>query len=121
MEGDVRVLVAVAHGPEGHVAAVVRDEDGELLLTGSTSFGGGTLLDAEHDIAVEEHDDHVVAGGLLPEGAVAVDVRDGRGQPHAVTCDAGAWVCVLPSSAFCAPPSVVFRDRAGNIVPRRRR
>ena len=120
MTDDVQVLVAVAHGEDGLLAAVVRDEEGDLLLTGSLSFGGGTLLDAEHAVAVEEFPDHVVAGGLLPDGAVRVDVRDDEGTAYDVACDAGAWVCVMPAAGRCPVPSVVFRDRSGAVVSRGR-
>ena len=118
MAGHVEVLVAVAHGAEGLLAAVVRDEEGDLLLTGSLSFGGGTLLDADHFVAVEEFPDHVVTGGLLPDGAVVVDVRDDQGRTYDVACDDGAWVCVMPADGRCPVPSVVFRDHAGAEVRR---
>ncbi len=105
--------MAVAHGDDGLLAAVVRDEEGDLLLTGSLSFGGGTVLDTEHYVAVEEFPDHVVTGGLLPDGAVRVDVRDDEGRPYDVALDAGAWVCVMPAAGRCPVPSVVFRDPSG--------
>lgn len=105
--------MAVAHGEDGLLAAVVRDEEGDLLLTGSLSYGGGTLLDAEHQVAVEEFPDHVVTGGLLPDGAVAVQVRDDHGIAYDVACDDGAWVCVMPAAGRCPVPQVVFRDGTG--------
>ena len=118
MAGHVEVLVAVAHGDDGLLAAVVRDEEGDLLLTGSLSYGGGTLLDSEHFVAVEEFPDHVVTGGLLPVGAVAVDVRDDEGHVYDVALDDGAWVCVMPAAGRCPVPSVTFRDVAGAEVRR---
>ncbi|WP_205695839.1 hypothetical protein [Conexibacter sp. SYSU D00693] len=121
MAQDVEVLVAVAHGLAGHVAAVVRDPEGGVLLTSSSSHGAGALLDDDHDLALEGYDDHVVVGGLLPDGAVAADVDDEAGAVHAAACDRGAWVCVLPASRRVRPPRVVFRDPSGAVVPRRRR
>lgn len=115
----MEVLVAVAHGDDGLLAAVVRDEEGDLLLTGSLSYGGGTLLDRDHYVAVEEFPDHVVTGGLLPDGAVEVDVRDDEGRPHDVACDAGAWVCVIPAAGRCPVPSVTFRDPRGTEIRHR--
>ena len=117
MAGHVEVLVAVAHGDDGLLAAIVRDEEGDLLLTGSLSYGGGTLLDDEHAVAVEEFPDHVVTGGVLPAGAVAVDVRDDQGTRYPVACDGGAWVCVMPAAGRCPVPQVVFRDRTGAELP----
>lgn len=59
-----------------------------------------------------------VVGGLLPPGAVSVEVVDGRGMRFMASVGNGAYAAVLSQPNDRLEPIVCCRDRAGAPVPR---
>jgi hypothetical protein len=62
-------------------------------------------------------------GGLLPQGAVSVEIRDAEGKWHQGAAAPTAWAGVIPGDVGPPPaelPPIRFRDGHGEIISRLR-
>jgi hypothetical protein len=96
-------------------AAVLREEDGSLWLTGYLEGGGGTMLDGYHGSIEGLGDDRLVQAGLLPRGAVSVALLDRAGQRLEAAVGDEAWLAIVEHHDD-GPVPVLFRDAGGEIV-----
>jgi hypothetical protein len=108
------VLVAAEH--RDGVAAVLREEDGSLWLTGYLSHGGGTCLDDYAPRAEGLTGERAVQGGRLPPGAVEAIVIGLRGEELQPAVRNGAWLIVLDQPVESAIWPVRFLDAEGRVV-----
>lgn len=92
MTGD-RVLVSVVHATG--TAGVLEEPDGSKWLTGFLEDGPGTGLTDVRGAIEGLADGQIVQGGLLPEGAAAVEVLLASGERAPAAVGDGAWVVVL--------------------------
>lgn len=110
------VLVSLSDG-EG----VVRQEDGATLVTDDVTGGGGSYVrdgDPCHPVKSWVDADRSVVGGLLPPGAVSVEVIDDRGIHVSAAVGDGAYVAIIEQPNDGREPIVCCRDDAGNPVRR---
>jgi hypothetical protein len=108
---DAEVLVSVPL-PDGRTAAIQRvGPDPMPMLTLDLASPGYVGVTAPVQVA---GDDRVtVAGGLLPQGAVAAQALDLHDRWHDATVAGALWLCALPHGNRGGYPPVVFRDAAG--------
>jgi hypothetical protein len=100
---------------------VVRLDDGVLLVTDEVGDGGGACLrerDRFQPMKCSVDENRCVVGGLLPPGAVSVEVVDERGARVAATVGEGAYAAVLEQRNDGHGAIVRCRDADG--VPVRR-
>jgi hypothetical protein len=108
------VLVSVEH-PED-VAAVIREEDGSLWLTGYLSHGPGTLIEAYVPASEGLEGGLRVEAGRMPPGAVRAIGVDLDGSEFDPAVANGVWLMVLPRRLFASKTPVRFEDAQGSIV-----
>lgn len=108
------ILVSVQHA-DGR-AGILRDDQG-CWLSGYMPGGSTLLRDYWSSIEGLTHD-RSAEGGLLPPGAVGVEVVDQSGRRHRATSANGAWVIVLNEATIGDPCPVRFVDDTGNTIRR---
>lgn len=107
------VLVELEH--KQGVAAVIRDDDGEVWLTNDVGSDFATgILDQRPEIQVLEGE-LTLQGGLLPQGAVGAEVVDDAGRRQKASAANGAWL-VLLAQASREPAPVRYFDSTGESV-----
>lgn len=104
------VLLSSRVDPD-RVAGIVRGDRGQLWLTSSVSDHSAGLR-VDQALHVDDGDPQV-AGGLLPDGVVLVEVTDLRDTVHEAVTGGGAWMCVLPHPGYETTPPVRFIDEDG--------
>jgi hypothetical protein len=98
---------------------VVRRDDGGIVVTPDLSDDQGQLLRASYrPVNVWLGEDRSLVGGLLPAGAVSVEVVDQRGERVGARVGGGAYAAVLEQPADGGEPVVCCRDAAGAVVRR---
>jgi hypothetical protein len=105
--------------PDG--AGVVRRDDGDIVVTHDVSDDRGQLLrasDRYQPVNTWLRGDRSLVGGLLPPGAVSVEVIDEQGKRVAGRVGAGAYAAVLAQPVDHREPVVCCRDAAGTVVRR---
>ncbi len=120
--GVAEILVSVAVG-DGRRGVVTRGRWGELTVGLEDEPGLGTVVAGDGPAAMvvrAEDRDVWVLGGRLPRRATSVWARDVHGTLVEGICEAGAWLAavVQPLGGSEEPP-VLFRDGAGDLVPRK--
>lgn len=110
------VLVSL---PDGQ--GVVRQKDGTTLVTDDVTGGGGSYVsdgDRYHPVKSWVDAARSVVGGLLPPGAVTVEVIDDRGTCVSAAVGDGAYVAMIEQPNDGREPIVCCRDAAGSPVRR---
>jgi len=105
--------------PDG--CGVVRRDDGQILVTRDVSGDQGRALrDGDRYLPVKEwlDADHGLVGGLLPAGAVRVEVVDDLGGRTLASVGEGAYVAIVEHPNHWHDPVVCCRDAAGRPVRR---
>jgi hypothetical protein len=98
-------------------AGIHRARGGHLLITYGAPHGGTVVERPIHEL----HGDPAAVGGVLPEGAVAVEVTDLFGVVHRAKTAEGLWLCALPHRARGGTPPIRFLDRRGDEIAIARR
>jgi hypothetical protein len=115
--GSVPTVLIELPGGEG----VVRRDDGEIVVTQDVGDDRGRpLRDGDRYLPVKTwlHHNRSLVGGLLPVGAVSVEVVDDRGTRVLATIGGGAYAAVLEQPNDGHEPVVCCRDAAGGPVRR---
>jgi hypothetical protein len=114
--GSVPTILIELPGGEG----VVRGEDGEIVITRDVSDGRGSGVGRGDYRPVNEWLDEgrTLVGGLLPSGAVSVEVIDDAGVSVLAAIGAGAYVAILHQRNAGHQTVICCRDRAGRAVAR---
>jgi hypothetical protein len=115
--GRVSTVLIALPGGEG----VVRRDDRDVWVTQDVSADHGQSLRADdvyHPVKTWLSDDRSVVGGLLPPGAVSVEVVDDRGERVAAGVGGGAYAAVLEQPNDGREPVVCCRDAGGAPVRR---
>lgn len=102
-------------------AGVVRRDDGEIVITQDVGDGRGQPLRGRDDyrpVWVGLDEVRSIVAGLLPAGAVSVEVRDDRGASVAAEVGGGVYAAVLEQPNDHHQPVVCCRDAFGAPVPR---
>jgi hypothetical protein len=102
-------------------AGVVRGDDGEIVVTWDVGDGGGQPLHGHDDyrpVRVGFGEVRSIVAGLLPHGAVSVEVLDDRGTRVAAEVGDGVYAAVLEQPNDHHQPVVCCRDTFGAPVPR---
>jgi hypothetical protein len=100
---------------------IVRRDDGEIWVTQDVSKDHGQPLRADdvyHPVKMWLADERSLVGGLVPPGAVGVEVVDDRGERIIAGVGGGAYAAVLEQSNDGRDPVVCCRDAAGAPVRR---
>jgi hypothetical protein len=100
---------------------VVRRDDGEIVITQDVGDGRGQPLFGRDDYRpVRMGLDAVrsIVAGLLPAGAVSVEVIDDRGVQVAAEVGGGVYAAILEQPDDHHQPAVCCRDGSGAPVPR---
>lgn len=106
-------LLTLAHA-DG-TAAILREADGSLWLTGYVERGGGTgLMDLQASIEGLSQD-RMVQGGRLPARAVRAELIDTAGRKSDAVAGGGVWLAVL-DRPLDGPAPVRFSDAEGRSV-----
>jgi len=115
------ILVAVDVG-EGLRGVVSRGRRRELMVGLDNAPDCGTVAAGEEpaSMMVRRADCDVwVVGGRLPDQATGAWVRNARGDLVAGRCAGEAWlVAVEQPRGLGEQPPLLYRDAAGNLVPR---
>ena len=93
----------------------MRLHDGSFLVTGEVSEDGGTFVregDPFQPVKSWVDEERSVVGGLLPPGAVSVDVVDDRGTRVAAAVAYGVYVAMLEH-----PPTAARQSSAAATGP----
>lgn len=100
-------------------AGVVLLENGEIHLTHDVSDGGSLLSGRGHiPASAWLGDDRSLVGGLLPPGAVSVEVVDDRGVRVDAMVQSGVYAAIVDQPNDGQHPVVCCRDVAGAVVRR---
>jgi len=102
---------------------VVRRDDGEIVVTQDVSDDRGQpQRDGDRYLPVKTwlEDDRSLVGGLLPSGAVSVEVIDDRGRRGVAMIGDGAYAAILEQPNDGHEPVVCCRDATGFPVRRPR-
>ncbi len=109
------VLIELAGG-EG----IVRQEDGEIALTHDVSLESGQPLqpwDRYQPIRLELSQERMLFGGLLPPGAVSVEVVEATGLRKPAAVGGGTYAVILEDGEH-GEPALGYRDAAGSFIHR---
>jgi hypothetical protein len=115
--GFVPEVLIELPGGEG----VVRRDDGQIVVTQDVAGEAGRALrDGDRYLPVQEwlDDDHALVGGLLPAGAMSVEVVDDLGARTVASVDAGVYVAIIEHPNHWRDPVVCCRDATGDPVRR---
>jgi hypothetical protein len=110
------VLIQLSGG-----AGVVRRDDGEIVITQDVGEGRGQPLCGRDDyrpVRIGLDEVRSIVAGLLPRGAVSVEVLDDRGARVAAQVGGGVYAAILEQPNDHHKPAVCCRDRSGAPVPR---
>jgi hypothetical protein len=108
------VLVELADG-----SGLVRRQDGDVLLTHDVRDDRGQpLRDGDRYVPMKTWlaDDRSLVGGLLPHGAVSVEVIDSRGTRVSAVIGDGVYAAALDERNDGDEPIVCCRDASGEVV-----
>lgn len=100
---------------------VVRQADGEVLITPDVGADCGQPLYGRDDyrpVGVRRDQDLRIVAGLLPPGAVSVEVVDDQGTRVAATTGPGVYAAIVKLPTGGVEPVVCCRDHSGAPVPR---
>jgi hypothetical protein len=101
-------------------AGVVRRDDGEIVITQDVGDGRGQPLRGRDDyrpVRMGLDEVRSIVAGLLPPGAVSVEVLDDRGARVAAEVGGGVYAAILEQPND-HQPVVCCRDASGAPVPR---
>jgi hypothetical protein len=110
-----RVLIELAGG-EG----IVRQDDGEIVLTHDVTDGRGQRLqpwDRYQPIRIGLSDERMLFGGLLPPGAVSVEAVEATGVRKLAAVGDGTYAVIFEDGEH-GDPALGYRDAQGGFVHR---
>jgi hypothetical protein len=104
------VLIQLSGG-----AGVVRRDDGEIVITGDAGGRGQPLFgrDDYRPVRMGLDEARSIVAGLLPRGAVSVEVLDDRGARVAAEVGGGVYAAILEQPNDHNAPVVCCRDGSG--------
>jgi hypothetical protein len=99
---------------------IVRRDDGEIVLAYDVTGDWGQPLqphDSYQPIRIGLSDNRTLVGGLLPPGAVSVEVVEATGVRKAAAVGGGSYAVIFEGGEH-SEPALGYRDAAGAFVPR---
>jgi hypothetical protein len=114
--GVVATVLIELPGGEG----IVRRDDGEIVLTHDVTLDWGQPLqphDRYQPIRLGLSDERMLFGGLLPPGAVSVEVVEATGVRKAAAVGGGSYAVIFEDGEH-GEPALGYRDAAGGFVHR---
>jgi hypothetical protein len=99
---------------------IVRRDDGEIVLAYDVTGDWGQPLqphDSYQPIRIGLSDNRTLVGGLLPPGAVSVEVVEATGVRKAAAVGGGTYAVIFEGGEH-SEPALGYRDAAGAFVPR---